>query len=154
MLFRSLTDTFAVNSPQIVKPLIDLYANKDSFTGAPIETAGMERLSKEMRIAEKTSPLAIALSQTSNVFLPESAEMSPVQMDYAIKAFFGWAGGTAAWISNYAVMPFSKSAYPDNDWKETLSMGFIKSLPATQSKYVTAFYENKDRKSTRLNSSH
>mgnify|MGYP003334819308 CR=1 FL=1 len=141
-LSRMLTDTFAVNSPQIVKPLIDLYANKDSFTGAPIETAGMERLSKEMRIAEKTSPLAIALSQTSNVFLPESAEMSPVQMDYAIKAFFGWAGGTAAWISNYAVMPFSKSAYPDNDWKETLSMGFIKSLPATQSKYVTAFYEN------------
>ena len=40
------------------------------------------------------------------------------------------------------MQPFSKSAYPDNDWKETLSMGFVKSLPSTQSKYVTAFYEN------------
>ena len=39
-------------------------------------------------------------------------------------------------------MPFSKSAYPDNNWTETLSAGFIKTLPATQSKYVTAFYEN------------
>jgi len=142
-LKRMLTDTFAINPiPQMIKPLVDLYANKDSFTGAPIETAGMERLSKEQRVAEKTSPLAKALSQVGNVFLPESAELSPVQADYAIKAYFGWLGGTASWASHYAVQPFSNSAYPDNDWKETLSMGFIKSLPSTQSKYVTAFYEN------------
>jgi hypothetical protein len=141
-LSRMLFDTFAVNLPQIAKPLVDLYANKDSFTGAPIETAGMERLSKAERIAEKTGPLAIALSQTANVFLPESKELSPVQADYAIKAYFGWLGSTASWLSHYAVMPFSKSAYPDNNWTETMSAGFIKTLPATQSKYVTAFYEN------------
>jgi hypothetical protein len=142
-LSRMLVDTFAINPiPQVFKPLVDLYANKDSFTGAPIETAGMERLSKEQRIAEKTSPLAIALSKATNVFLPEATEISPVQADYAIKGYLGWLGGTASWASHYAVQPFSKSAYPDNNWTETLSMGFIKSLPATQSKYVTAFYEN------------
>lgn len=142
-LKRMLSDTFAMNPvPQMVRPLVDLYSNKDSFTGAPIETAGMERLSKEQRIAEKTSPLAIALSKVTNVFLPESAEVSPVQTDYAIKSYFGWLGGTASATSHYAVMPFSKSAYPDQDWKETMSLGFIKSLPTAQSKYVTAFYEN------------
>jgi hypothetical protein len=142
-LSRMLVDTFAINPiPQVFKPLVDLYSNKDSFTGAPIETAGMERLSKEQRIAEKTSPLAIALSKATNVFLPEATEVSPVQTDYAIKGYLGWMGGTASWLSHYAVQPFSKSAYPDNNWTETLSMGFIKSLPATQSKYVTAFYEN------------
>jgi hypothetical protein len=142
-LKRMLSDTFALNPvPQMVRPLVDLYSNKDSFTGAPIETAGMERLSKEQRIAEKTSPLAIALSKVTNVFLPESAEVSPVQTDYAIKSYFGWLGGTASATSHYAVMPFSKSAYPDQDWKETMSLGFLKSLPTTQSKYVTAFYEN------------
>lgn len=142
-LSRMLTDTFAINPvPQIFKPLLDLYSNKDSFTGAPIETAGMERLSKEQRIAEKTSPLAIALSKVTNVFLPEAMEVSPVQTDYTIKGYLGWLGGTASWASHYAVQPFSKSAYPDNNWTETLSMGFIKSLPTTQSKYVTAFYEN------------
>lgn len=140
---RMLTDTFAINpTPQMIKPLIDLYSNKDSFTGAPIETAGMERLSKAERIAEKTSPLAIGLSKVSNVFLPESTEVSPVQVDYAIKAYFGWLGGTVSSSSHYAMMPFSKSAYPDANWTETMSMGFIKTLPATQSKYVTAFYEN------------
>jgi hypothetical protein len=142
-LKRMLSDTFALNPvPQMVRPLVDLYSNKDSFTGAPIETAGMERLSKEQRIAEKTSPLAIALSKVTNVFLPESAEVSPVQTDYAIKSYFGWLGGTASATSHYAVMPFSKSAYPDQDWKETMSLGFLKSLPTAQSKYVTAFYEN------------
>jgi hypothetical protein len=140
---RMLSDTFALNpTPQMIKPLVDLYANKDSFTGAPIETAGMERLSKAERYSEATSPLAKALSQVSNVFLPEAAEMSPAQVDYAIKAYFGWLGGTIAATSHYAVMPFSKSAYPDHNWAETMSLGYLKSLPTTQSQYVTAFYEN------------
>jgi hypothetical protein len=140
---RMMSDTFALNpTPQMIKPLVDLYANKDSFTGAPIETAGMERLSKAERYSEATSPLAKALSQVSNVFLPEAAEMSPVQVDYAIKSYFGWLGGTIAATSHYAVMPFSKGAYPDHNWAETASLGFVKSLPTTQSQYVTAFYEN------------
>jgi hypothetical protein len=140
---RMLSDTFAMNpTPQLIKPMIDLYANKDSFTGAPIETAGMERLSKAERASDNTSPLAIALSGIQRFVSPKAMEMSPVQVDYAIKSYFGWLGGTVAATSHYAVMPFSKSAYPDHNWTETMSMGFIKSLPATQSKYVTAFYEN------------
>ena len=142
-LKRMLTDTFAINPmPQMFKPLVDLYANKDSFTGAPIETAGMERLSKAERIASGTSPLAIALSKVSNVFLPESMETSPVQADYAIKAYFGWLGATISATSHYAVMPFAKGAYPDHNWTDTISMGFVKTLPSAQSGYVTAFYEN------------
>jgi hypothetical protein len=142
-LKRMLTDTFAINPmPQMFKPLVDLYANKDSFTGAPIETAGMERLSKAERIATGTSPLAIALSKVSNVFLPESMETSPVQADYAIKAYFGWLGATISATSHYAVMPFAKGAYPDHNWTDTISMGFVKTLPSAQSGYVTAFYEN------------
>ena len=142
-LKRMLTDTFAINPmPQMFKPLVDLYANKDSFTGAPIETAGMERLSKAERIASGTSPLAIALSKVTNVFLPESMEASPVQTDYAIKAYLGWLGATISATSHYAVQPFSKSAYPDHNWTDTISMGFVKTLPATQSGYVTSFYEN------------
>ena len=142
-LSRMLTDTFAINPiPQVIKPLVDLYANKDSFTGAPIETAGMERLSKAERVAVGTSPLAKALSKVANVFLPESTELSPVQADYAVKAYLGWMGATISATSHYAVMPFSKSAYPDHNWAETMSLGFVKSLPTAQSGYVTSFYEN------------
>jgi hypothetical protein len=140
---RMLTDTFAINPiPQMIKPLVDLYANKDSFTGAPIETAGMERLSKAERVATNTSPLAKVLSQVVNVFLPEATEVSPVQTDYAIKAYLGWMGATIAATSHYAVQPFAKSAYPDHNWTDTISLGFVKTLPANQSGYVTSFYEN------------
>jgi len=144
-LRRMIGDTFAVNHPQFYRPLLDIYANKDAFTGAPIESAGMERLSKQERASDTTSPLAKALGGISNVFASvagEKTELSPAQIDYAIKAYFGWLGGTISLTSHYAVMPFSKSAYPDHNWTETISMGFIKSLPATQSRYVTEFYQN------------
>lgn len=141
-LKRMMGDTFALNpTPQAFKPLLDLYANKDSFTGAPIETAGMERLSKQERSADSTSPLAKALGGMSQI-LPASMELSPVQADYAIKAYFGWLGGTVSEASHYAVMPFKNGAYPDSKWVDRVSVGFIKSLPSNQSRYVTAFYEN------------
>jgi hypothetical protein len=140
---RMVFDTFAMNpAPQIIKPIVDLYANKDSFTGAPIETAGMEALSKAERKTENTSPLALALSNVVNIALPEKAELSPVQMDYAIKGYFGWLGGTAATASMYAVMPFKEGEYPDTKWMDKASLGFVKSLPSNQSQYTTAFYEN------------
>jgi hypothetical protein len=142
-LNRMMFDTFAMNPlPQVIKPVVDLYANKDSFTGAPIETAGMEALSKAERKADTTSPLALALAPVLNIALPEKAELSPVQVDYAIKGYFGWLGGTVATTSMYAVMPFKEGAYPDTQWMDKASLGFVKSLPSNQSQYTTAFYEN------------
>ena len=142
-LSRMMLDTFAMNPmPQIFKPIADLYANKDSFTGAPIETAGMEALSKAERKADTTSPLAMALAPVLNIALPEKAELSPIQMDYAIKGYFGWLGGTVASTSMYAVAPFRDGEYPDTNWMDKASLGFVKTLPANMSQYTTAFYEN------------
>lgn len=139
---RMLGDTFAMNpTPQFVKPLIDLYANKDSFTGSPIESAGMERLSKQERMTDTTSPLAQAVAYTTQAF-GEKGELSPVQVEYAIKAYFGWLGGTVAETSHYATMPFREGAYPDAKLVDRVSVGFVKELPSTQSRYVNAFYEN------------
>ena len=141
-MFRMLTDTFAINPmPQMIRPVLDIYANKDSFTGAPIESAGMERLSKQERQTDATSPIAQALGGMSSI-LGDKLELSPVQVDYAIKAYFGWLGGTATQVSQYAVMPFKDGAYPDTKWVDKVSQGFIKSLPSDQSRYVTSFYEN------------
>jgi hypothetical protein len=145
-LRRMLGDTFSLNpTPQAIKPLLDLYANKDSFTGAPIETAGMERLSKQERFTDSTSPLAKALGGVSNIMsmvTGEKSELSPAQIDYAIKAYFGWLGGTITATSHYAMQPFSSSAYPDINLTDTMSLGFLKTLPQTQSRYVTEFYKN------------
>jgi len=141
-MFRMLTDTFAINPiPQMIRPLVDLYANKDAFTGAPIESAGMERLSKQERVTDNTSPIAQALGGLSSIF-GEKVSLSPVQVDYAIKAYFGWLGGTATQASVYATVPFRDGAYPDIKLMDKASQGFIKSLPSDQSRFVTSFYEN------------
>jgi len=141
-VFRMLTDTFAINPiPQVIRPLVDIYANKDAFTGAPIESAGMERLSKQERATDATSPIAQALGGLSSIF-GEKLSLSPVQVDYAIKAYFGWLGGTATQASVYATLPFRDGAYPDIKVMDKISQGFVKTLPADQSRFVTSFYEN------------
>ena len=141
-MFRMLTDTFAINPiPQVIRPLVDIYANKDAFTGAPIESAGMERLSKQERATDATSPIAQALGGISSIF-GDKLSLSPVQVDYAIKAYFGWLGGTATQASVYATLPFRDGAYPDIKVMDKVSQGFLKSLPSDQSRYVTSFYEN------------
>jgi hypothetical protein len=147
-----LMDTFSLNPmPQMIKPLIDLYANKDSFTSAPIESAGMERLSKQERLTNKTSGVAIALGGISEgaakilTFNPDAQGFSPVQMDYAIKAYLGWLGATAVSTADLAVEPFTEGTRVRPPVIDTLAMGFIKTEPQTQSKYMTQFYENNAR---------
>ena len=140
---RILWDTFAMNPiPQMVKPLVDLYANKDSFTGAPIESVGMERLSKQERMTNNTSVLAQLIGPVSSWVLPEKFELSPLQADYLVKGYFGWMGATAAVISNYAATPFREGEYPDARWLDRMSVGLVKELPTAQSAYVTSFYDN------------
>jgi hypothetical protein len=144
-----LANTFSLNPmPQMIKPMIDLYANKDSFTGAPIESAGMERLSKQERKTNHTSGLAIALGGISHAAAqvltmnPQAEGFSPVQMDYGIKAYFGWLGATAASTADLAVEPFQEGTKVHKPLIDTVAMGFIKTMPETQSRYMTEFYQN------------
>jgi hypothetical protein len=147
-----LMDTFAINPiPQMIKPMIDLYANKDSFTGAPIETAGMERLSKQERATNRTSGVAKALGGISEgmhkvlTFNPDAQGFSPIQVDYAIKAYLGWAGSTAAATADLAVEPFTEGTKVRKPVIDTLAMGFIKTEPETASKFMSEFYETNAR---------
>jgi hypothetical protein len=147
-----LADTFSLNPiPQMVKPLIDLYANKDSFTGAPIESGGMENLSKQERINSNTSGLAIALGGISEATAkvltlnPDAQGASPIQVDYALKAYLGWLGATAASTADLAVEPFTEGTKVRKPIIDTVGLGFIKTEPQTQSKYMTQFYTNNAR---------
>ena len=147
-----LMNTFSLNpTPQMVKPLIDIYSNKDSFTGAPIESAGMERLSKQERQTDKTSEIAKILGGISAgmhkllTFDMKAEGISPVQMDYAIKAYLGWAGSTAAATADLAVEPFTEGTRVRKPVIDTLAMGFIKTEPETQSKFMTEFYQTNAR---------
>ena len=133
---QMVTGTFAINPvPQMFKPMLDLYANKDSFTGRQIETLGMERLSKPERYGPNTSALAKALGSAGDY-----TGVSPVQVDHMIRAYFGWLGTMGAATVDAATSPFSEIEKPAKKMDDYFG-GFVKELPAASSRYLEDFYE-------------
>jgi hypothetical protein len=108
----------------------------------------MERLSKQERKMDSTSPIAIALGGVSKAMSSVtggSTELSPIQIDYMIRAYMGWLGGTIAASSTSAVRAFDNGVFPETDKTKLLSLGFIEKTPTNQSTYMTDFYQNNQK---------
>lgn len=133
-----LSQTFAMNpTPQLVKPMIDIYANTDSFTGRQIESDRIERLSKPERQLPSTSGVAKTLGAAGNV-----TQLSPAQIDFMIRAYFGWLGTHVAMSVDLAAQPFKASESPTRRINDMFVVGdFVKKLPEDQSRYVEEFYK-------------
>ncbi len=130
--------TFSMNpTPQLFKPMIDIYANNDSFTNRQIETRGMENLSKSERTAVNTSLVARAIGSVGDV-----TGISPVQTDFLIRAYFGWLGTHVAMTVDLMAQPFDDNEKPSRRIGDMFVVGdFVKDLPQDQSRYVEQFYK-------------
>lgn len=145
MLFQ----TFAFNpTPQIFKPIMDVYANQDSFTGRPIESMGLERLRPEDRKTESTTAVAqmlgaIGLPDPGALMNARYEPLSPVQIDYMIRGYFGWMGASIAFTADAAARQLQdKGERPDFTLKD-LTGGFAaKVSEETGSRYLSRFYED------------
>ena len=143
------SDTFSLNPiPQAVKPLLDVYANKDSFTGRPIESMGMERLRPEDRYTGSTSELAkwlgqLGLPDPARLVSGEYSALSPVQIDALIRGYFSWIGVSASRMVDEGVRAVAeRPARPAMQLRDVFFAGnFVESLPSNTSRYVTALYE-------------
>jgi hypothetical protein len=130
--------------PQIVKPIVDIYANKDSFSGRPIETMGMERLQSAYRYTSNTSMPARAMSTAGNAVagLVGGEFLSPVQIDFALRGYFGWlgsfiVGGTDSLMRSVSNEP----SRPKRDVWRFATQGFISETGGASSRYVSQMYE-------------
>jgi hypothetical protein len=143
-LANILLDNFAFNpTPQIIKPLLDVYADRDPFTGRDIEGQSMERLPKEERFNERTSLVARGVGQLTSV---NGGGLSPAQIDYILRGYFGWAGGFALDAASTVLRPVAGVAEPAEAKQimgvpEPVFLKFAQSLPIDQSRYLTAFYQ-------------
>jgi len=140
-LGHMLGQTFAFDpTPQLVKPALEVYANRSTFTGRPIETLDMERLSPELRRRYSTSALAIGASEAGL----GRAGVSPVQIEHLIRGYFGWLGTQALLIGDYAARP--AMGLPERPAKQT-DIPLIGDLlqrfapDGRSSRYVTEFYD-------------
>ena len=135
-------------TPQLVKPMIDLYANKDGFSGRDIETQGMEKMRPEDRYTARTSEVARFLGQLG---LPNPAQLlmgrveglSPVQIDHLIRGYFSWVGTSATNVLDRGIRPMmDRGEQPDMRLRDVFLAGnFVETLPSGSSRYVTQFYE-------------
>jgi GGDEF domain-containing protein/adenine/guanine phosphoribosyltransferase-like PRPP-binding protein len=144
-LYALLSDNLAMNpTPQLVKPILDIYANKDSFSGRPIETMGMEKLKSEYRFTRNTSMAARGISTVGNAIKPEfmGEFSSPMQIDHMIKGYFGWLGALIVGTGDLIARPATSQpggATPDY-WK-TATGGMISDANSPSSRYVSQMYD-------------
>lgn len=120
--------------PQAVWPAIQLWANKDAFTGRSIESEHEKNLSVANRIGQNTS-------QTAQL-LGKAGVLSPVQIDFLANAYFAWAGAHVMATVDLALRPLmdapAKAAPKIDDY--FLVGDFVKELPSQQARFVERFY--------------
>jgi hypothetical protein len=120
--------------PQLFKPIVDIYANKDSFSGRPIETMGMEKLRTEDRYTARTSEIAKILGK--------AGMMSPVQIDQAIRGYFGWLGTATTGAIDYMARVADDTPRPEMKLRDVFLAGnFVETLPTNSSRYVSQMYD-------------
>jgi hypothetical protein len=152
-------DNLSMNpTPQAFKPVIDIYANKDMFTGRDIESQSLEKLSKGERMTANTSTVAELLGKSNTAVLEavtgnSKAGLSPVQIDHLIRGYGGWLGAMSMQTADSMIKPMlgRNETYA----QKTMSSGvplvgplmddtvnaFIKEMPSNESKYVQSFYD-------------
>ena len=157
MLF-ALTNTFAMDlRPQLLRPIIDIYSNKNPFTDRAIESMSMENLNIEEKRNAYTSETATLLSRiNADTIGWDAVNLSPVQIEYAVQGMFAWVGTSVLAASDSIVRMINGKEPPDNGFN---SIPFVPSgvgdivgssvrrflpdmdSPKRSTKYTTQFYE-------------
>ncbi len=148
-LSHMIFETFAMDpTPQLVVPIAEIYANREGFTGRPIEGMSLEKLRPEDRATESTSSVARMLGQMG---LPNPValvkgnyeKLSPVQIDHLVRGYFGWIGTTASNILDFGLRPLmDRGERPAYRLKDIFVVGnFAEGLPAGSSRYVDQLYD-------------
>lgn len=151
-LMHMMTDTFSFSPvPQMMQPALDVYANYDAFTGRPIESMGMDRLSPELRRRASTSKVGEWISKGLNKTVGAIGDpdrnpfaLSPVQVDHLIGGYLGQVGTWAASSGDIAWRTATGHEDPARRWYEYQPIRrFYRNLGDEDryTKYGTVFYE-------------
>lgn len=143
-----LFNQFNLNpTPQIVRPLLNVYANKDDFTGNQIENTSLQSLQPEDRYTPYTSMTSrflgsLGLPDPIQLMLGRYSKLSPVQMDSLVNGYFGWLGTSTLSAADAVVRPLTNTGAKPALTLKDMTMGFADSLPANASRYSDTMYDN------------
>ncbi len=136
---RIIGQTFSLNlMPQILAPVTEQMANRNSFTKAPIETPGMENVQPFMRAKPGTSETMRALGMASRN-MPESMQINPVRTEALLRGYLNtWA--------MYGLMLSDRAFFNDvgpamRADEMPVVRRFYANEPAKHTKFETEFYD-------------
>jgi hypothetical protein len=136
---RIIGHTFSLNlMPQILAPIYEQGANKNSFTKAPIETPGMENVQPFLRAKPNTSETMRALGMATRN-MPESMQVNPVRTEALLRGYLNtWA--------TYGLMMTDKAFFSDagpsmRTDELPVVRRFYAQEPAKHTKFETEFYD-------------
>ena len=151
-MLAMFADTFAMNPiPQLFKPMVEQWANRESFTGRPIVGQSLERLSPEAQWSPWTSETARMLGKAMPDFMGEAR--SPERIEALVRGYFGALGTYALSVSDSAVRLFGDMPEkPEKRIDEIPVLGsFVRDDPARGTVYMNDFYELNREASVLLN---
>lgn len=147
-------------TPQIVRPLMDVYANKDGFTGRPIENEAMQGLQAPDRYNAQTSMTArflgsLGMPDPAQLMQGRYSALSPVQMDSLLHGYFGSLGSMALTATDSILRPMTGQPVAPAWTLKDYTGGLATNLPTEQgSQYVTRMYDNLNQIQQAYNSYH
>jgi hypothetical protein len=140
-----LLDNLSMNPiPQAVKPILDVYANTDSFTGRPIENLAQQKVDPDQRYAASTSMIARGASTAGNAVTGAVGVkfLSPVQIDHLLQGYFGWLGAFTVGAADMALRPITgQPSRPSADLFKVATQGMVADPSSASSYYVTSLYD-------------
>jgi hypothetical protein len=104
---QALAETFALNPvPQLVKPMVEQFANKDMFRGNSIVNINLQGREPEAQYAPWTSETARKMAelvpdQVAGIETPEAIR-SPVRIEHLVRAYTGTLGSYVLRMSDMA----------------------------------------------------
>ena len=132
---QTFRDTFALDVPQLFKPLYEQAKNELGFTGRPIVSEGLQNVEPGQQAQPWTSESLKLLGEKLNV--------SPLRAEALVRGYFatlgmfvlGGADILTQWVADFPESPSKRvDDYP-------LIGRFVRESPARHSKYISRFYE-------------
>lgn len=144
---RMITDTFAINplGIQVIWPMLEQWANKNTFTDRPIIGIGDQGLSPPAQYDPMTSkPMRAVASFMHELFGDKAPETltSPKRLEHLVQGYLGTIGGYALAASDgiYRLMEDGERPALRIDQMPVFKR-FIQEEPASTTRYLTDFYD-------------
>ncbi len=137
-------DTFAMDMPQFIKPLIEQAANRIYFIDAPIIPERLKKLLPEAQFTASTSKLARVMAEAMPDFAPDSTR-SPKRIEALVRGYLGTLGKYIMAAGDAALSPFfDDPERPAGRADRLPEIGsFIRQEPLYSTRWITEFYDLK-----------